>query len=164
MSFSSLSLVEAAVAFALGGSVLAAVVPAFVRDLQASRLAEPVDGLKRIGASAVAFAEAAGGATPAFPPSAPLTPAEVPRGVRAEDPRGAWDHPSWRAIGFGFDHPHAFSFAFDSATAPGESRFRASAHGDLDGDGVTSTFEIEGKADAAGVVLLPGMYVDREVE
>src|SRR5262249_26358492 len=129
-----------------------------------SRLAEPVDGLKRMGESAAALAEADQAPTRTFPPSAPLTPAEVPRGVRADDPRGAWDHPTWRALGFGFDHPHAFSFAFETATGPSESRFRATAHGDLDGDGVTSTFEIEGKADAAGVVLLPGMYVDREVE
>ena len=40
----------------------------------------------------------------------------------------------------------------------------APAHGDLDGDGVLSTFEIEGEADANGARILPGMYVDREVE
>jgi hypothetical protein len=164
VSFSSLTLVEAAVAFAIGGSVLAAAIPAFVRDLQASRLAEPVEGLKRIGESAVALAESVGTPSTAFPASAPLTPADVARGVRAEDPRGAWEHPTWKALGFGFDHPHAFSFAFDVVSGATESRFRASAHGDLDGDGVTSTFEIEGKADATGVMLLPGMYVDREVE
>src|SRR5262249_39736823 len=100
----------------------------------------------------------------AFPDSAPLTPAEVPRGVRDDDPPGAWDHPTWRALGFGFDHPHAFSFAFDSTHGPSESQFRATAHGDLDGDGVTSTFEIQGRADGNGARIVPGMFVDREVE
>jgi hypothetical protein len=100
-----------------------------------------------------------------FPASVQLTPAEVPRGVRADDPAGVWDHPTWRALGFGFDHPHAFSFAFESSQgAGGVSHFRATAHGDLDGDGVVSTFEIEGEADANGARVLPGMYVDREVE
>lgn len=159
----SLTPVEAAVAFALGGSVLAVAIPEFVRGLHASRLAEPVDGLKRIAASAVSVA-AAGLPEPAFPPSVSLTPAEVPRGVRADDPPGAWDQPTWRALGFGFDHAHAFSFSFESTRASSLAHFRATAHGDLDGDGVVSTFEIEGEADATGARILPGMYVDREVE
>jgi len=157
----SLSAVEAAVVFAVAGSVLAVAVPEFIRGLQASRLAEPVDGLKRIATGAVSLASSGSG----FPPSAPLTPSEVPRGTRAEDPPGAWDHPTWRALGFGFDHPHAFSFAFESTPGPGgQSRFRAVAQGDLDGDGVTSTFEVRGEADSTGARLVPGMYVDREVE
>jgi hypothetical protein len=155
--------IEAAVAFAIGGSVLAVAVPDFVRGLHASRLAEPVDGLKRIAASAVALGSS-GPPGSAFPPSVPLTPAEVPRGVRAEDPPGAWQHPTWKALGFEFDHPHAFSFAFDSTSGEGRSQFRATAHGDLDGDGVTSTFELRGEADERGARLVPGMFVDREVE
>jgi hypothetical protein len=159
----SLTPVEAAVAFALGGSILAVAIPEFVRGLHASRLAEPVDGLKRIAASAVSVA-AEGLPEPSFPPSAPLTPADVPRGVRADDPPGAWDQPTWRALGFGFDHAHAFSFSFESRRDPSLAHFRATAHGDLDGDGVVSTFEIEGEADVSGARILPGMYVDREVE
>jgi hypothetical protein len=159
----SLTPVEAAVAFALGGSILAVAIPEFVRGLHASRLAEPVDGLKRIAESAVSVA-AAGIPEPSFPPSVSLTPSEVPRGVRADDPAGAWDHGTWRALGFSFDHAHAFSFAFDSTKSPSLAHFRATAHGDLDGDGVVSTFEIEGEADPSGARILPGMYVDREVE
>ena len=158
----SLTPVEAAAAFAIGGSILAVAVPEFVRGLHASRLAEPVDGLKRIAAAAVAVAAAS--PDRAFPPSAPLTPPEVPRGVRADDPPGVWDQPTWRTLSFGFDHPHAFSFAFESSQAGARSHFRATAHGDLDGDGVLSTFEIEGEADADGARVLPGMFVDREVE
>jgi hypothetical protein len=157
----TLSPIEAALAFALTGSVLAIAVPEFVRGLHASRLAEPVDGLKRIAASAVSLAAAGS----AFPPSVQLTPPEVPRGVRADDPTGVWDHPTWRALGFSFDHPHAFSFSFESSQGPGGAgHFRATAHGDLDGDGVVSTFEVEGESDANGARVLPGMYVDREVE
>jgi len=159
----SLTPVEAAIAFALGGSILAVAVPEFARGLHASRLAEPVDGLKRIAAAAVSLASTTP-SDPAFPPSAPLTPPEVPRGVRADDPPGVWEQPTWRALAFGFDHPHAFSFAFDSSQAADRAHFRATAHGDLDGDGVLSTFEVEGEADANGSRILPGMYVDREVE
>jgi hypothetical protein len=157
----TLSPVEAAVLFAVAGSVFAVAVPEFIRGLQASRLAEPVDGLKRIAAAAVSLASSGAG----FPASAPLTPSDVPRGTRAEDPQGVWEHPTWRALSFGFDHPHAFSFAFDSTQGPGgQSHFRAVAQGDLDGDGVTSTFEVKGEADSSGARIVPGMYVDREVE
>jgi hypothetical protein len=159
----SLTPIEAAIAFALCGCVLAVAIPEFVRGLHASRLAEPVDGLRRIATSAVSLASASA-AEPTFPASVALTPPEVARGVRSEDPPGVWDQATWRTLGFGFDHPHAFSFAFESSQGPSRAHFRAIAHGDLDGDGVLSTFEIEGDADADGARIVPGMYVDREVE
>jgi hypothetical protein len=44
-------------------------------------------------------------------------------------------------------------------------RFVATAHGDLDGDGVLSTFEVRGeRKPGEDARVLPGMYVDREVE
>ena len=128
----SLTPVEAAVAFALGGSVLAVAIPEFVRGLHASRLAEPVDGLKRIAASAVSVA-AAGLPDRHFRHPFPYA-RDVPRGVRADDPAGAWDQPTWRALGFGFDHAHAFSFSFESTRESSVAHFRATAHGDLDGE------------------------------
>jgi len=73
------------------------------------------------------------------------------------------DHPTWRALGFGFDYAHAFSFEFVSSSSPEGARFRATAHGDLDGDGVVSTFELKARA-TRRTEILPGMYVDREVE
>ncbi len=159
----SLSPIELALALAIGGSVVAVAVPEFARGLHASRLVEPIDGLKRVAASAVAYASRED-AEPAFPGDAPLTPAEVPRGVRVSDPDGTWEHPTWRALEFGFDYPHAFSFAFASTHNAGVTRFRASAFGDLDGDGVRSTFEVEGERDADGARIVPGMYVESEVE
>ena len=80
-----------------------------------------------------------------FPPSAPLTPAEVPRGVRVVAPPDAWQHLTWLALDFGFDPcarkpargdqqaaprpscgtPHAFSFKFDK---PGTYHFTCSIH------------------------------------
>ena len=165
-----LSAVEAAVAFAIGGSLLAVAVPAFVRELHASRFAEPVEGLARMGQGALAFA-AGRPAKDAFPPSAPLTPAAPPRGTRELDPAGAWDHPSWVALKFRAAPegvPHAFAFAFDAVPATAgatRSAFVARAHGDLDGDGMRSTFELRGHAqDGEPAVLEPGMYVENEVE
>jgi len=163
-----LTAVEAAVVFAIGGSLLAVAVPAFVRELHASRFAEPVEGLQRMGQGALAYAAAHPAAKDAFPPSAPLTPATPPRGTREVDPPGAWDHPTWVALGFRASPEgvaHAFAFGFDAAPGPTRSTFIGRAHGDLDGDGVRSTFEVRGHAqDGEPAVLEPGMYVDSEVE
>ena len=159
---------EAAVAFAIGGSLLAVAVPSFVRELHASRFAEPVNGLERLSGAALAYANDRP-PTEAFPPTAPLTPPTPPRGTLLPDPAGAWEHASWQALGFRAvkdGESHAFAFGFDSARAPGRSTFVAHAHGDLNGNGVTSTFEMRGhfSVDEPAPVLEPGMYVDRETE
>jgi len=159
-SFSALQL---AAGIALGGSVLAIFIPSFLQNLQASRLTEAVRGVNAIAAGALAYAHDKP-PPEAFPPSAPLTPAEVPRGDRVADPPGTWNHLTWAALGFSMPHEHYFCFAFESNRGPARSTFVARAHGDLDGDGERSTFELRGEATIEGASILPGLYVDREVE
>jgi hypothetical protein len=162
----SWSTLELSAAFAIGGSVLAVAVPAFVRNLHASKLSEPIENLDRIVTSAVAY----GASKPqeiSFPPAAPLTPAEVPRGVRVVDPPDIWEHLTWKSLDFRIEEPHAFSFRFDSELDPVSRvmRFSALAHGDLDGDGTLSTFEVRGeRVPGQPPRVLPGMFVDRQVE
>ena len=125
-----------------------------------------MDGLQRIGTAALEWAH--GKPTgEAFPPSAPLTPSVVPRGKLQVDPSGTWDKPAWLALHFQpvpAGAPHAFAFAFDNAPSAALSRFVARAHGDLDGDGNTSTFELRGHTDGATPTIDPGMYVEAELE
>ncbi|HXX68862.1 MAG TPA: hypothetical protein VEK07_16870 [Polyangiaceae bacterium] len=160
---------ELSIAFALGGSTLAVMVPAFVHQLHASRFVEPIQGLTHLGAAAVAYAREHT-VEEAFPASTPLTPDAPPRGRCEVDPPGAWEQPTWKALDFRpvpAGEPHCFAFGFDSALSPGKSTFRAHAHGDLDGDGIVSTFEVTGEAvsgDARGPRLDPGMFIDGEVE
>ncbi|MRG91792.1 hypothetical protein [Polyangium spumosum] len=160
------SAVELSVAFAIGGSVLAVAVPAFVRNLHASKLSEPLDNLDRLVTNAVAYAETKPQDI-SFPPAAPLTPAEVPRGTRVTDPPEIWEHLTWRSLDFRIEEPHAFSFRFESELDPVTRvmRFVATAHGDLDGDGKLSTFQVRGeRVPGQPARVLPGMFVDREVE
>jgi hypothetical protein len=160
---------ELAIAFALVGSLLAVAVPSFVREVHASRLVEPIDGLQRIGTSAVAYARLQPVAR-GFPGSAPMTPPVPPRGHCQPDAPDAWDHATWRALDFrpaAAGVPHCFAFQFDSSLSSTKSTFKAHAHGDLDGDGIPSTFQISGQyieGDARGPALDPGMLVDSEVE
>ena len=151
---------ELAIGVSLLGSVAAVAVPAFVRDLHASRFVEPTEGLARLGASAISFAEE----TARYPDSAPLTPATPPRGKKDVDPPGTWDHPTWIALDFRASPesvPHAYSFELESTG----SGFVARARGDLDGDGILSTFEVKSAApNGEGRSLEPGMYIAAELE
>jgi hypothetical protein len=144
----SLSPVEAALLIAIGGSVLAVGIPAFVQNLHASRLVEPMDGLTRIAAAAASVAAAPRGAA-RYPASVGPTPRSVPAGKSAADPPGAWDHPSWLELGFRFTRAHRYAFEFESTARPGLSQYTASARGDLDGDGQLSEFSIRGEARGA---------------
>ncbi len=159
----SVTPLEAAVAVAVAGAVLATALPAFVRNLHASKLVEPIDGLGRIATRATALA-AGRPVESAYPESVPLTPAEVPAGVRVTDPPGTWDHPTWRALEFGFTVPHSFSFAFESGGSPEQAAFRARAHGDLDGDGSLSELSISGQSRAGSEPTVSPMELYREVE
>jgi hypothetical protein len=152
--------IELALGVSLLGCIAAVAIPTFIREVHASRLVEPTDGLARLGAGAVAWAEAHG----RFPDSAPLTPAAVPRGKKEVDPPGTWDGPTWKALEFRAapeNTPHAYSFAFESTG----TTFVARARGDLDGDGILSLFETRGRiAPGEGPRVDPGMYVEAELE
>lgn len=153
--------VELALGFALVGSTLGVAIPTFARELHASRLVEPEDGLTRLGASTLAYVEAQG----RLPDPAPMTPAVPPRGKKEVDPPGTWDTPAWRALDFRpapEGSPHAFAFQLDVTP---DGHFVGRARGDLDGDGVLSLFEVRGAGRGPeGAKLEPGMYVEAELE
>lgn len=152
--------IELAIGFALAGSVAAVAVPTCAREVHASRLVEPTEGLARLAASAVECAERDGH----FPSSVALTPAVPPRGKKEVDAPGTWDAPTWQTLGFRASPegvPHAYAFAFDGR----DDTFVARARGDLDGDGILSTFEVRGQKRAEQhAEVLPGMYVEAELE
>ncbi len=159
----ALTPLELAVALSLGGTVAATMIPTFLRNVHASRLSEPVDGLKRIAARAALRASGLPTES-AFPESVPFTPAVTPRADLVLDPPGTWDAATWRALDFEFDAPHAYSFAFESANAEARATFTARARGDLDGDGVTSSFAISGAIERGGEPTLQPLEIYREVE
>jgi hypothetical protein len=159
----SLSPVEAALCVAVGGSVLAVGIPAFVRNLHASRLVEPIDGLNRIAAAAAALV-AAGDAKPAYPPSVGPTPATVPLGEPSLDPPGTWSQPTWESLRFGFSHPHSYNFEFQSEVRGRRARYRAIARGDLDGDGQPSEFAVRGEAREGEAPVTFPLEMHREIE
>ena len=158
-----LSLLEAAASVAVLGSVLAVGIPAFLRNLHASRLVEPMEGLAQIARSAAALA-ASQPDQPSYPESASLTPTAVPAGVASKDPPGTWDQPTWRSLQFGFTTAHRYAFEFDSDQHGRRARYRATAHGDLDGDGQLSDFSIQGEVSAGKAATTFPLEMHREIE
>lgn len=159
----SLGLLEIVTIISLSGSLLAVGVPTFVKNVRASRLAEPLDGLKHIGERATFLAQERG-IENAYPVSVPQTPSKVPAGESVVDPIEAWDHPTWQALGFRMEHAHYFAFAFDSENGRKRSIFTATAHGDLDGDGLLSTFRLQGEWEPPAAPVLFPIEIQREVE
>lgn len=152
--------IELAIGAALLGSIAAIGVPAFLRELHASRFSEPVDALGRMSTAAIRYAEQNHG----LPDSAPLTPPVPARGKRETFPPEIWNHPTWNALSFQATPdgvPFAYAYAFDAQPAG----FVARAHGDLDGDGIYSTFEVRATAQPGEPLKIePGMYVESELE
>lgn len=160
------TIVQLAIGVGIGGTLLCIAVPAFVEHMRASKLSEPVANLRTIVDGAIVYGSKHDGET-SLPPSVELTPKEVPKGAAVLDPKGTWDHLTWRALGFSITEAHAFSYVYTRTYDPiaGRTSFEVTAHGDLDGDGALSTFSVFGEKERGGSTrALPGMYVDREVE
>lgn len=81
-------------------------------------------------------------------------------------PSALWrDDPMWRRLGVELDRPHRMHYALEFAsTKPGGCQFTAQAFGDLDQDGVWSTFEFSGAVDQFGPNESIGLWFDHEDE
>ena len=159
----SLSSVQLAILFAVLGSVLAVFIPSFFRNLHASRLAEPLDGLNHL--ATWASVQAAGFPTEmAYPETVGRTPYQVPAGQAKRDAEGTWAHPTWKLLAFEKTEPHYYAFSFESLCTQTGSHFIARAYGDLDGDGELSQFELFGETRPGAHPLIYSIQMDREIE
>lgn len=158
-----------------GAGILAAVaIPAFMKYQRRSKTSEAVINVRRMFDAAVTFyhAERAdrGGKRlpPRFPQTTPPSPGrpfcEDGDDGFAHDPE-VWEHPGWRELEFAIDGPHRYQYQFISEGTGAGAMFTARALGDLNCDGVLSTFERVGTVDAEGNVTGgAGMYTANELE
>lgn len=77
---------------------------------------------------------------PRFPASVPLTPPTIPCGEAVVSDPTWWEHATWRALNFHPTEDLHFSYQYDSVGMGGGARFQITAFGDLDCDGVLSTY------------------------
>ena len=96
-----------------------------------------------------------------FPPSTGPTPAGSPcdyPGRRYPENSKLWsDNATWSALMFSVDEPHYYRYTYLSEGSGKTARFTVRAYGDLNCNGVWSTFERLGSVDPQGNVRGPGL-------
>jgi hypothetical protein len=170
-----LTLVEVALLLSMLGIVLAAGVPAFIRGLRTSKTQEAAQELERMFAAVAAYYEVpqptpTGPRLRCLPESAgptPERPSIDPIAVSFQAPEVPGSA-TWRAIGYEPSGPVRFRYSLRVARVGcgplgAEARDKPvvvlRAEGDLDGDGVLSTFErsareLEGRLVLDGTLLV----------
>jgi hypothetical protein len=153
----------------------AVVVPVKMRHTPKAKTTEAIINVKKIYDGARSYYEFeanAGGRissiarqfprTPAYPgPVPPLgTCCKSPGGQCAPEPK-LWTDPVWQALKFSVDDPHYYSYEYRSTG----TAFTVIAYGDLNCDGVYSTFEMIGSIGIDGTISgSADIMKDRELE
>lgn len=182
------TLVELMIVVAIIGVLAALAIYGVRRYVYTSKTAEARGGVGRMAkdASNVFYGENMTGnaltfggtarATGAMCGDASLVPASsgAVAGQKWQSSPTDWNAGGWDCLGFSFTDPQYYRYAFDSSVdtytsqSASNDTMTALAHGDLDGDGTFSTFQMTGlvQADGEAVVLTlsPGIDEINELE
>jgi hypothetical protein len=94
-------------------------------------------------------------------PERRCSPIDMGGGLGQYDPALWTENAIWAALGFAKTSPHLFHYDFTTTNdLQGTCSFTAEAKGDLDGDGVFSSYRITGTIDGEGVHANPLEVVD----
>jgi hypothetical protein len=98
-----------------------------------------------------------------FPVSEAVTPAVTccSTGGKCVPDQAAWSTPTWIALHYSVDDPHYFRYAFQSSGVLNDAVFTAYAYGDLDCDGIYSTFFMWGSGNQMGIDMKGSAAVAR---
>lgn len=140
------------------------------------RTAEAVTNVKKIYDGARSYYEEeshARGSVAVLPKQFPNPPAKpgpvpplgtcchAPDHKCAPDPR-LWTDATWQALKFSMDDPHYYAYEYQASGTGTSATFTVAAYGDLNCDGVYSTFEMVGSVQADGTVTgQGGMFINR---
>lgn len=170
-----LSLIEVALLLCLLGIVLAIFVPTFLRRVRTNKISEAAELLQVMSQRASAYYETSWSSLKrhCLPPAAGPTP-EAPT-VESQDvdffSSETAGHVSWKALDFQPERPVRFSYQYapsrdgcglGDSSEPTAVVFRA--EGDLDGDGVRSTFERRATIDRDGFKAADVLLVHQRTE
>jgi type IV pilus assembly protein PilA len=172
------TLVELMVVVVVLGVLAAVAIPAFITYIRRAKTSEASDKVSLLTRNSVAYyidANTAVGrgvsgtaVTLMFPVDEPETPTASccdNADLRCVTPPDDWDAPTWMALQFAVTDPHYYRYAYDSSGAGPGSLFTARAVGDLDCDGIFSTFERAGISLTSGTVFSSrGVYRHLEAE
>lgn len=139
-------------------AVLAAIgMYALARYVRHGKTAEAGESVTRLATSAAEYYNKSDGTQPVgaaveavhamrhFPPSSRIPVPEDPlsvRGRRYQSNGMDWAASPWRDLGFSIVQSQCYQYAFESSGAGLAAKAQVTAHGDLDGDGVRSTYSL----------------------
>lgn len=146
------------------------------------RHAKTVEAVSSVTALAAAAADAynasdatqPAGASPAavhamrhFPPSSRLPVPSDPlslRGHRYQSNLADWSASPWRELRFSIVQPQCYQYAFESDGAGATAKALVSAEGDLDGDGIRSSYSLSVAPDQGLTAQVAKTMTKRDVE
>ena len=171
----SLSLIEVALLLCLTGIVLAVFVPTFLRRVRTNKISEASELLQEMSDRTAAYHATSwdGGRRHCLPPGAGPTPAAPTVELTEVDFLGPdqTGHETWEALGFQPAQPVRYSYSYAPTRVGcdligsndlGSVSFRA--EGDLDGDGVRSTFERRTTLEVDGLKPSDTLRVHQRIE
>ena len=143
---------------AIVGVMSAVAIPAFMKYIKRSKTSEATLNIQNLFDGAVAYAHTrADKDSPIVPESTPLTPGNPTQFMckngqshKYQPTPATFEHPTWQALNFAITNPFFYAYQFESKNQGGKSMFTVRAVGDLDCDGILSTFERVGYMDELG--------------
>jgi type IV pilus assembly protein PilA len=147
---------------AIVGVLSAVAIPAFMKYIKKSKTSEARQFVKKLYDGGRKLSLEQGGQ---LPPSAGPTPplgsccAGAAEGKCMPNP-ALWENPTWTALQFSVDDPHYYSYEWQTDG----KEFKVRAYGDLDCDGIYSTFEIYGATGPNGPEPMPPIFREMELE
>jgi type IV pilus assembly protein PilA len=170
------TLIELMIVVAIIGILAAVAIPAFMKYIRRSKTTEAAMNVRKLFDSSVSYFESEhatrAGAIIAkqFPTSTggatPSTTCCGQPGDKCSPSAGMWDLvPSWAALNFSVDDPFYYQYTYTSAGTDTGSQMTAAANGDLDCDGIKSTFERIATVDAQrNVSGGSGLFTNNDIE
>ena len=134
--------------------------------LRHSKTVEAVGSTTAIGQAACAYFNDSKPPRHFPPPSRASVPASMDdvRGKRFQSAIGDWATSPWHDMDFKISTPQFYAYSFDSQGTGPTAIATAIAHGDLDGNGVTSTFRATAASDDSLVAKVRGSVEEVEAE
>lgn len=97
------------------------------------------------------------------PVEAPV-PATPPKAAKTKLDPTTWTTAGWTCLKFSINEPQFYAYSYTSAGTGTAALYTAVAEGDLDGNGTTSRFQLNGGGSITGDAQRIGLKIDNEDE